>query len=295
MSGSKGADAPRATRGFHNRLAVVFDFDRTLSSGTVDALLERIGVADSAAWREQQLQPMIDDGWDEILAKAWLLTRTAEEHDVRITEQLIKEVGSSLECYPGVEETLRQLRQIGTEESGGAQVEIYVLSSGFVDMITASPVADLVDQIWGSSLHWNDEGELKGVKRTVIHSEKSRYLRALVKGLEIAGANEPQDVQRHMTPSELHVPLDQMIYVGDGASDVDAFELLQQHGGIPLAVDHSGRGREWGAADHMFDEARVENLAPPDFTDGSEMRQSLVFAVKSIANKVALRRLGQSE
>lgn len=29
-----------ATRGFHNRMAIVFDFDRTLASGTFEALLE---------------------------------------------------------------------------------------------------------------------------------------------------------------------------------------------------------------------------------------------------------------
>ena len=68
-----------ATRGSHNRIVVVFDFDRTLCAGTIDALLGALGVEDLRHWREERLQAIVDDGWDEILAKADLLVRTARE------------------------------------------------------------------------------------------------------------------------------------------------------------------------------------------------------------------------
>lgn len=67
---------------------------------------------------------------------------------------------------------------------------------------------------------------LRTVKRSLIHSGKSRFRIALAKGLDIAGANEPQDVHKDKPPEDWHVPLDQMIYVGDGGSDIDAFNLL---------------------------------------------------------------------
>jgi phosphoserine phosphatase len=273
----------------------VFDFDRTLSSGTVDALLERLGVEDNRRWREENLQPMIKDGWDEILAKAHLLARTAGEHGCTLTQEMVEQTGSGLECYPGVLDTLPKLREIGSETSGGGKVEIYVLSSGFVDMITASPVASQLDGIWGSAFHWDENGKLAGVKRTVIHSEKARYLLALAKGLDIAGANEPQDVHMDKPLEEWHVPLDQMIYVGDGASDIDAFNIMHDDGGIAIAVNQARRGEEWQASEHMFDAARVENLAPPDFTPGKEMHRSLTLAVEIIAKKVALRSLAKGE
>lgn len=290
-----GKGSGGATRGFHNRIAVVFDFDRTLSSGTVDALLERLGVEDSQRWREEELQPMIADGWDEILAKGWLLARTAERHGCALTKELVQEVGKGLPCYPGVEETLPELRWIGKEASGGGAVEIYVLSSGFVDMMSVSPIASLVDAVWGSSLHWSEDGALLGVKRTVIHSEKARYLLALAKGLDIAGANEPQDVMRDKPREDWHVPVDQMIYVGDGASDIDAFNLMHDHGGVAIAVNHAEGGEEWDAAEHMYNAARVENLAPPDFTPGKEMHRSLSLAVEMIGKRVALRSLAKGE
>lgn len=288
-------ESGNATRGFLNRMAVVFDFDRTLSSGTVDALLERLGVTDSRRWREEELEPMVADGWDEILAKVHLLAKTAERNGARVTRDLLEEVGRSLHAYPGVIEILPALRRLGQEVSCGAEVELYVLSSGFVDMMTHSPIAECVDRVWGSSIHWSDQGELLGVKRTVIHSEKSRYLLALAKGLDMAGANEPQDVHKEKPIEDWHVPLDQMIYVGDGASDIDAFNLMHDNGGIAIAVDHSRGSEEWEAGEHMFGGARVENLAPPDFREGSEMHRSLTLSVEIIGKRIALRALARGE
>lgn len=286
---------PGATRAFHKRIVVVFDFDRTLSAGTIDALLCRLGVEDSMKWREKRLQPMIDDGWDEILAKGHLLARTAEEQGCKLTRDLVEDVGAGLEGYPGVEETLQDLRRAGAEAGEGAEVELYVLSSGFVDMMAKAPLAACFDDVWGSSLHWAEDGTLLGVKRTVIHSEKARYLLALAKGLDIAGANEPEDVHKEMPAADWHVPLDQMIYVGDGASDIDAFKLMHEHGGIAIAVDHSAEGEDWEATSHMFGSAHVENLAPPDFREGKELRRSLILAVEQIGKRVALRSLAVGE
>lgn len=284
-----------ATRGFINRMAVCFDFDRTLSEGSFEKLLERLGVEDPQCWRREQLEPMMQRGWDEILAKGTQIASLAAGQGMDITRDLVEEVGRSLQPYPGVPEALPALRRLGEEVSGGAEVKLYVISSGFVDIICASPIADLLDDILGSSLHFDDRGRLHSVKRTLIHSEKARYLLALAKGLDLAGANEPQDVHRDRPIEEWHVPLDQMIYVGDGSSDLDAFNLLHDEGGIAIAVNASEHGEPWQARDHMFDAARVENLAPPDFREGKEMHRTLTLAVEIVAKKIALRRMSEGE
>lgn len=283
----------KATRPFHNRIVVAFDFDRTLSDGTIDALLDELGIEDRQAWRKEKLGGMIADGWDEILAKAVLLARVAEDCGRTIDEELLRNVGRGLPSYPGIEDAMGSLRTIG-REIAGAETELYVLSSGFVDMMTVSPIAHLFDDIWGSSLHW-EGGRLAGVKRSLIHSEKARYLTALAKGLGLAGANAPSDVYKDRAPGDWHVPFDQMIYVGDGASDIAAFKLIQEHGGIAIAVDHSEDEEQWQAAEHIFRSARVENLAPPDFREDSELRRSLEIGARIIANRVALRALAVGE
>lgn len=284
-----------ATRGFVDRIAICMDFDRTLSEGSFEKLLCRLGVEDTQRWRKEQLEPMMKHGWDEILAKGAQIADLAAAQGTAITRELVKEVGRSLQPFPGVPEILPALRRLGEEASGGADVRLYVVSSGFVDIICESPIAGLFDDILGSSMHFGEAGRLQTIKRTLIHSEKARYLLALAKGLDLAGANEPQDVHRDKPIEEWHVPLDQMIYVGDGGSDIDAFNLLHDEGGIAIAVNASEHGEPWQAREHMFDAARVENLAPPDFREGKEMHRTLTLAVEIVAKKVALRRMSQGE
>ncbi|MDX2089339.1 MAG: hypothetical protein SFX73_15910 [Kofleriaceae bacterium] len=282
--------AERGTRGFHDRLAVVFDFDDTLAPATVPWLLGRLGIDDPVRWEHAHLQPYVDDDWDKLLAHGPLLRRAASERGIVLTRAIAEEAGRSLPVFDGVEAALPALRELGRTVSGGAMVDLYVLSSGFVEIMGASRAAKYFDALWGSALDWDDQDRLVGVKRAIIHSEKARYLLALAKGLDLKGADEPEDVHVEKPIDEWHVPLDQMIYVGDGLSDLDAFKLIHENGGIALGVDHSGSG-EWPAADHMFASARVDNLAPADFREGQELYRSLVLAVECVSKRVALRRL----
>ena len=273
----------------------MFDFDQTLAPGTVEALLQRLGVEDPERWDRDYLEPLVRDGWDKLIAHGPALLRTAEEQGRVITRDLVEDVGRQIECYDGVAETLELLRERGRDASGGAKVELYVLSCGFEEIMCSTAIAKAFDGMWGSAFHWADDGRLLGVKRTVIHSEKARYLMAFAKGLEMQGADEPSDVHLEREPEDWHVPYDQMIYVGDGASDIAAFHLMHDDGGIAIGVKQGNGSNNWAAAEHMFAAARVDNLAPPAFTAGGELRESLLLAVESVAKRVALRRMAQGE
>ncbi len=98
-----------------------------------------------------------------------------------------------------------------------------------------------------------------------------------------------------MPEEEWHVPLDQVIYVGDGASDMPAFSLMNDHGGIAIGLYKGDTVEEWRGQAHMHAGRRVENLVPVDYSEESELMQSLTLAVESIAKRIALRRLGQGE
>ena len=101
--------------------------------------------------------------------------------------------------------------------------------------------------MWGSEFHFDDQGEIAFAKQVITHPEKVHYLLALSKGTGMRGPDEPADAWRPVPDQELHVPLDQMIYVGDGVSDMPAFALLNEQGGIALAVFKSERAQDSGA------------------------------------------------
>lgn len=173
----------------------------------------------------------------------------------------------------------------------GRRGELYILSSGFTDIIKATPLAPLFHDIWGSAFHFDDGGSIDGVKRAIISIEKARYLTALATGVGVGGANEPTGVDQDVPEHEWHVPLDQMLYVGDGASNLPAFDLVERHGGLAVGVLHAEQPGDWKAARHMHARARVENLAPAEFEEGAPMRRILTLAVEILGKRIALRRL----
>ena len=60
-----------ATHTVHETIGLVFDFDLTLAPGSVDTLLEVLEI-DRADWATNRLDPLMRDGWDEILAPGTL-------------------------------------------------------------------------------------------------------------------------------------------------------------------------------------------------------------------------------
>ena len=100
---------------------------------------------------------------------------------------------------------------------------------------------------------------------------------------------------REVPPEEIHIPLSQILYIGDGASDMPAFQLMNENGGIALGVVSANQITDWGGYKAMRRERRVQNLAPADYSEGSELLRSIQFGVESICKLIALRSLGKGE
>ena len=128
----------------------------------------------------------------------------------------------------------------------------------------------------------------------ITYSEKVRYVIQMAKGLGAEGDNEPANVYRDVPEEDWHVPYDQIIYVGDGASDMPVFELLYEHGGMGLGVVEKS-AEQWDALEKADADRRVQNLAPADYSEGSELMESLRLSVESICKLIALRKLGKGE
>ncbi len=285
-----------ATTLYRNRVCVLFDFDLTLAPDSFSALLRRCGVDDPGAWRAAHVQPLVEAGWEQILARIHGLVRLSRSGaGLRITAELVREAGRSIEPFEGVPEMFGALRERASAVLPGLEVEFYLLTSGFSDLHRAVSFAGEFTSIWGSEFHFDEAGELAFPKRIVTHPEKVRYVLQLSKGIGTEGPDGPADVYRDVPDERVHVPLDQVVYVGDGGSDMPVFSLLHDRGGIALAVYKAERAQDWSGQSEMRAGRRVQNLAPADFRPEAELMRSLRLAVEIAAKKVALRRLGAGE
>ncbi|PZD71216.1 hypothetical protein C1752_07492 [Acaryochloris thomasi RCC1774] len=286
----------QATQPVANRIAIAFDFDETLVPDSFDGLLNYLGY-DVAQFREERYEPLKHQGWDGIAARFHLLAEASQQRPAgqKITKETLTQFGQQHQPFPGVTEMFEQLTQQAQAIVPDIEVEFYLITSGFVEVARNSAIAPYFKAMWGCEFHYTPAGEIQCLKRSVTHSEKTRYLNYLSKGMDNHSQDDLLFVYQDVPEEQLHVPFSQVIYVGDGTSDLPCFELLKQAGGIALGVYEQGTAADWNQEYQVSQSQRVINLAPADYSEGAELMQSLTLAVESISKKVALLQLSQGE
>ena len=82
-------------------------------------------------------------------------------------------------------------------------------------------------------------------------------------------------VNEHTPHDMRRVPFTNMIYIGDGSTDVPCMQLVGSRGGHAIAVY---QGRRNATVNDMLIHGRVHFVAPTDYTQGSEM-ENIIFGI----------------
>ena len=290
-----------ATDVYRNRIGLIFDFDGTLGGSTFEGILKQLGF-EPQEFTKQHVDPLLDSGWELPLAQAFTLELISrgditrpDGSDEPITAELLEQVGREMKLFDGASEMFDRVRSAAHEEDEDLEVEFYLLTAGFAEVVKGTSIAGEFRRIFSGAYHFNPQsGGIDAVKRLVTHPEKPRYILQICKGKDLEKAN-PTGADESIERSEWRLPLDQVVYVGDGKSDIPAFELVSAEGGIALGVVPGGDETEWKARKRLRKTGVVANLAQADYSEESELLRSLILAVQSIARRVAIRRLSRSD
>ncbi len=284
----------KATKHFSNRIAIVFDFDDTLVPDSFDSLLESCDI-DANKFRQERMQPLIKDGWDEILARFYTLIDESNRQGNKINQEYLAAFGKSLTPFDGALQMFETLQETARVINPKIEIEYYLISSGMVEVARNNPVASNFKAMWGCEFSYNKDGGIEFMKKLVTHTEKTRYLFQIAKGIDSLEKDGKMFLFRDMPREEMHIPLTQMIYVGDGTSDVPCFSVLNEEGGIAIAVYKNSTAQEWSQEVSISEGDRVVNLATANYSENSELMQSLKLAVEGISKKISLLQLSIGE
>lgn len=272
-------------RTLRRRVAVVMDFDETLAPRSNDVILEHLGV-DPEEFQRTVVRPRVDDGWEPGFANLQGLLDISHSDRGPVTREMFAEVGRNLELYPGVPELFRRLRD-AVDGIADCEVEFHLLTAGMTEIPEATPIADEFTSMLGGGWAFDDEGRIHAIKRMVGHYDKVRHLKALAKGLDSIRATAERDIDRGIPEAEWYVPYEQMVFVGDGDSDLPAFDFMQDRAGTAIAVHQSRDGQQWESRGEMRRGREVAALVESDFSEGSPGLAVLTAAVRRAAYWVA--------
>ncbi|ELS04156.1 Putative Phosphatase [Xenococcus sp. PCC 7305] len=283
----------QATKLLCPRIAIAFDFDRTLIPDDSFHLLLKNCQLDVDDFIDNRVDPLFANGWDRYLAKAYCLVKESQQRkDNKITQSKLVELGKKLKLYDGVTSMFELLQQKVKGIDPEIELEFYLISGGFADIPRSTSIAKYFKRIWGCEFQYGDRGEIEFIKRQMTHTEKTRYLYYLSKGIEKDNEKDLIYNYQDLSEDKIHVPLSQVIYVGDGSSDIPCFTVINQYRGIALGVyPQNCTADEWKYLEKINYSQRVSGLVPANYQKNSQLIRSLLLAIDCIGKRIALRKL----
>jgi hypothetical protein len=274
-----------------NTIAIVYDYDQTLSPSYMqdEVVFPAFGIDAQNFWR-RCTEMVRDGGYDAELAYMKVLLDTLGMD--RPTNAELKSLGAKLNFYKGLPEMFEQFRNgllTADHVAHGIKVEHYIISSGMKVLIEGSRLASYVRAIFGCEFAEDEQGRITFPKRVISHTQKTQYLFRINKGM----LDMSQDVNDHMDADIRPIPFPNMIYLGDGPTDVPCFTVMRKNGGGGIAVynpddpDRVGFRKCYQLSAHAD---RVKHIAPSDYRPNTHLRMLLEQMVEEIANRMVEER-----
>jgi hypothetical protein len=303
-----------------NIVAIIWDFDRTLlPSYMQEPLFKRFDVDEATFWKEVNALPEYYRARGhgrvagDTMYLSHILTYVRAGTFAGLNNAMLRKLGAELQFYPGIPDIFARLKT--TIENNARfskhdiKVEHYVVSTGLREMILGTPVGEHVEDVWaceflemtappgfldGAADEVPEGRVLENVGYAIDNTTKTRAIFEINKGVN---KHPEMDVNDRLAPENRRVPIENMIYIADGPSDVPVFSILNQYGGRTFAVYNPDKEKEFRQVVRLHEQGRIAGLGAADYRGDTHTTRWLTYWAEEIASRIAdsrERALGES-
>ena len=214
-------------------VALLYDFDKTLCTTDMEdyAFIPALGYTPAEFWKKANDFGR-ENRMDGLLAYMYTMIAECRTQNIRLDREFLVRCGHSLELFPGVADWFGRINAFG--RSQGVQVEHYVISSGLREIIEGSGIAHEFREIYACEFFYNAEGLATWPKLDVNFTNKTQFVYRINKG--VLDVSDDKTLNDSMPDDSKRIPFTNMIYVGDGLSDVPCMKMMRAYGGQAIAV-----------------------------------------------------------
>ena len=294
-----------------NIIALIFDFDITLSPEfQQQVIFDSWGISAEHFWQESRKN--MDSGFD--MEHAYLKTfidygRRDEKY--ALTNKKLYEFGKQVALYEGLSrkdaqhsvfDDLQAILEREEFSEHNLKLEYYCISGGLTEMINGSLEEHGLDEhfkeVFACSLDEDENGRLGYVKETVGHTIKTQKLYMIAKGVSPKRGDNPSDVNE--VTQDYRIPFENMVFLGDGQTDIPAFSLVNKNGGTSIAVYREEKNEDGSINEEKtlltynqgyklaVEANRAEQILPADYSGGKPLKMALLGYVEKIAKRIVL-------
>jgi hypothetical protein len=266
-------------------VAIAYDFDGTLAPGNMQehVFLPKLGLDARAFWERSNALATEQQG-DRILAYMHRMLVEASRADAPVRREDWAAHGAGISLFPGVEAWFDRVDAAGAAR--GLAVEHYVISSGLRELIDGTPIRRHFRAVFASGFLYNASGAAIAPAIAVNYTTKTQYLFRINKdAMDLA---DDTAVNAFVPQQRRRVPFPNMIFIGDGDTDIPCFRTVKELGGHSVAVFPAEDAVRAQRTRKLIDEGRVHCAVPADYREGTELERRVLAILDLLAAREAV-------
>ena len=259
-------------------VALLYDFDKTLCTQDMQnySFIPSLGMSPRDFWEETN-EFVEKNQMDGILAYMYRMVQKSREKGIPLTRETLRQCGQDISFFPGVTDWFSRISRFG--ELLGIEVEHYVISSGLREIIEGTEIANCFKEVYACEFFYDENGIPVWPKLAVNFTAKTQFIYRINKG--VLNVSDDKALNASMPDEHKRVSFVNMVYIGDGLSDVPCMKMMRSYGGQAIAVYQDANR---GAVEELLRKERVDFIYPADYRAGSPLENT----VKNILRKMAV-------
>lgn len=268
-------------------IAFMYDFDKTLCDQDMQnyTFIPNLNMTSEEFWNETEKFSK-KNYMEGILAYMYYMMHKCNEKGIPFTQDYLRSLGKNVNFYKGVKNWFSRINQYG--ESLGVNVEHYIISSGIKDIIDGSEIKDEFKKIFACQYYFNEDGKAVWPKIAINYTQKTQYIFRISKGV----FDETDNKKVNDKMNDRIIPYQNMIYIGDGLTDVPCMTFVKKQGGTSIAI--YPKGKKDKVVNLLLDN-RVNYICSADYQEGSDLDSlvKLIMQDMNVSYKLLLKQRQQ--
>ena len=265
-------------------LALIYDFDNTLASTDMQnfSFIPSLNLTPGEFW-EKTNQLFKVENMDKVLCYLLVMIEECKKRNIKLTKEFLESCGKDISYFEGVKTWFERINKYGKEHN--VKIEHYIISCGNKEIVDGCSIAKNFTKIFACEFLYDEKGEAIWPKVAINYTGKTQYIYRIKKGI----TDDNDDIEINEKMEDKRVRMDNMIYIGDGMTDIPCMQVLKDKGGKAIAVY---RPNDEEKVMKLVSDSRINFVCQADYSQNSSLEK---FVQMSIENMVLYEKLRQKE
>lgn len=246
-------------------VALIYDFDKTLCDRDMQeyAFIPNLGLTPEEFWQETDNLAK-ENKMDKILACMYMMKDKSTKLGISLKRKDLKKLGETIKFYPGIIDWFERINKYG--RAIGIEVEHYIISSGLKEIIEGTEISKYFKEIYACEFLYNEEGDAVWPAMSVNYTTKTQFLSRINKG--VLDISEDKVLNAKMLDEDRRVSTKNMIYIGDGFTDIPSMRMVREKGGYAIAVYQRNKLE---TVKNLLKEDRIDYAVLADYRENTKI------------------------